>query len=207
GKLTELLLTNGNPVTAIEPNAQMRQMAEERLSGEPNFRSLAATAEQTTLPDHSVRFITVAQAFHWFDRQKVRPEFVRILQVDGWLCLIWNERKADPGSFGEAFKAITAQFTIENRVEYHRALTENGFQLIRDFFAPCKVDLATFPNEQILDRQGLIGRVLSNSNSPLEGHPLYPAMIDRLNQLFDRFQVGGAVRFEYDTRIYYGRLA
>jgi len=207
GKLTELLLTNGNPVIAVEPNEQMRLMAEERLGVQPNFRSVAATAEQTTLPDASVRFITVAQAFHWFDRDKVRPEFVRILQKDGWLCLVYNERKADPGTFGDAFKAVTAEFTIENRVEYHRALTENGFQAIRDFFAPQKADVAQFPNEQLLDREGLIGRVLSNSNSPLEGHPLYPAMIQRLNQLFDRFQVGGHVRFEYDTRVYFGRLS
>jgi len=46
-----------------------------------------------------VNFVTAAQAAHWFDRQKARHEFARILKPDGWLFLVWNERRTDSSAF------------------------------------------------------------------------------------------------------------
>jgi SAM-dependent methyltransferase len=78
GIWTRLLLENGNRVFGIEPNDDMREAAERLLSGFLNFNSIAATAEATTLPDHSVDFVTAAQAAHWFNRGQARQEFARI---------------------------------------------------------------------------------------------------------------------------------
>ena len=36
--------------------------------------------------------VTAGQAFHWFDREKERQEFVRILKPGGWVVLVWNDR-------------------------------------------------------------------------------------------------------------------
>ena len=80
GILTELLLQNGNRVFAVEPNRDMRAAAELLLGKHPNFTSIDGTAEATTLPDQSVEVITAGQAFHWFDREPTRREFVRILK-------------------------------------------------------------------------------------------------------------------------------
>ncbi|HEV2699133.1 MAG TPA: class I SAM-dependent methyltransferase, partial [Terriglobales bacterium] len=77
GIFTRLLLVNGNRVFGIEPNTKMRQAAEEYLAAYPGFTSIAASAEATTLPEHSVDLITCAQAAHWFDRQKAMAEFQR----------------------------------------------------------------------------------------------------------------------------------
>src|SRR5207253_7675203 len=84
GLLTELFLKHGNPVFGLEPNLEMRVAGERVLAKYPKFTSLSATAEATTLPDESVDMITAGQAFHWFDREKARPEFVRILKPGGW---------------------------------------------------------------------------------------------------------------------------
>ena len=73
GILTELLLKHGNVVHAIEPNEPMRRAAEQMLGPRyPNFRSVAAAAEATTLEDESVDFVTAGQAFHWFDPDRAR---------------------------------------------------------------------------------------------------------------------------------------
>src|SRR4029079_16259118 len=49
GKLTEILVNNGNVVFAVEPNPGMRAAAEEFLGNYQNFRSVEGTAEETTL--------------------------------------------------------------------------------------------------------------------------------------------------------------
>jgi ubiquinone/menaquinone biosynthesis C-methylase UbiE len=67
GILAEMFLKHGARVLGIEPNRQMRAAAECLLGGCARFMSVAATAEATTLPAHSVDFVTAGQAFHWFD--------------------------------------------------------------------------------------------------------------------------------------------
>ena len=70
GIFTRMLLENGNRVFGVEPNLEMRKAGEEYLAAYPNFTSVAGTAEATTLADHSVDFVTAAQAAHWFDRPR-----------------------------------------------------------------------------------------------------------------------------------------
>src|SRR5580693_3511385 len=84
GIWTRLLLENGNRTFGVEPNSGMREAAERLLAGFPNFTSVSATAEATTLPDHSMDFVTAAQAAHWFNREQSRREFGRILKPGGW---------------------------------------------------------------------------------------------------------------------------
>lgn len=69
GILTRLLLERGCTVFAVEPNADMRRKAEETLRSFAACHFTCGNAEQTLLPDHSVHFVTAAQAFHWFDRK------------------------------------------------------------------------------------------------------------------------------------------
>ncbi|MGZ5438084.1 MAG: class I SAM-dependent methyltransferase, partial [Pyrinomonadaceae bacterium] len=90
GFLSELFLRNGNRVLGVEPNAEMRAAGERLLADYPNFVSIDATAEATTLPNLSVDFVTAGQAFHWFDREKTHREFHRILKTDGWVVIVWN---------------------------------------------------------------------------------------------------------------------
>src|SRR5579872_720965 len=80
GIWTRSLLENGNTVFAIEPNADMRQAGERLLAEFGSFRSVSGSAEATSLSDASVDFVTAAQAAHWFDRQRARREFARILK-------------------------------------------------------------------------------------------------------------------------------
>jgi ubiquinone/menaquinone biosynthesis C-methylase UbiE len=92
GILTGMLLSKAHTVYAVEPNAPMRSAAEEDYRDHPAFRSVAGSAEATTLPSRSVDLITAAQAFHWFDPEKAKAEFRRILRKEGNIALIWNER-------------------------------------------------------------------------------------------------------------------
>ena len=83
GISTELFLENDNTVFAVEPNPEMRAAAKRLLGGRANFHSVDGTAEATTLPGGSVDCVVAAQAFHWFDPEKTRAEFQRILRAGG----------------------------------------------------------------------------------------------------------------------------
>jgi len=93
GLLTKLFLENGNRVFGVEPNQEMRRAGEEFLHSFPKFTSVAGSAEATTLGDASVDFVTAGQAFHWFDPQAARREFLRILKTNGWVVIAWNDRR------------------------------------------------------------------------------------------------------------------
>src|SRR5262249_1325145 len=99
GKLCELFLNYGNRVFGVEPNEAMRIAGETLLARYPGFVSVDGRAESTTLESQTVDFVTAAQAFHWFDRESARREFLRILKPSGWVVLVWNERRLDSTPF------------------------------------------------------------------------------------------------------------
>ncbi len=203
GILTELFLRNGNPVAAVEPNREMREAAERRLGRYPNFRSVDGRAEATTLDSRSTDFVTAAQSFHWFDRVEARSEFLRILPNDGWVVLIWNERDTSSTPFARAYEELLHHYgTDYERVDHRRIdqLVLSGFFGTRGFAS------RSFPNCQILDHEGLRGRLFSSSYTPEPGHPNYEPMLRAVDVLFREYAVEDRVVLEYETRMYFGRL-
>ena len=70
----------------------MREVAENYLAQFKNFHSINGLAEASTLSNESVDWVTVGTAFHWFDIEKTKIEFKRILKSPGMALLIWNVR-------------------------------------------------------------------------------------------------------------------
>ena len=202
GILTELLLKNGNRVCGIEPNDAMRVIAEETLKDYKQFKSVAGSAEATALPDDSVDIVVAAQAFHWFDRKKTKQEFRRILKPNGWVVLIWNERRLDTTPFLRAYEALLLQYGID----YHEVRHENVAGKLTEFFAPAEFKVVNLHNFQYFDLPAFQGRVASASYTPEPGHPNFEAMAAGLEGIFEKHHRDGTVTFEYDTRIYYGHL-
>lgn len=87
GKLTGLLLPRADEVFAVEPAESMLDILRSRF---PDVRALSGTAEAIPVGDASVDAVTVAQAFHWFDRERACAEIARVLRPGGTLGLLWN---------------------------------------------------------------------------------------------------------------------
>ena len=202
GLLTRMFLENGNKVFGVEPNPKMRVAGERYLAGFANFTSVAGAAEATTLSAESVDFVTAAQAAHWFDRDKARAEFVRILKPGGWCVLVWNERRTDSTPFLRAYEQMILIYGTDYKEVRHERTTET----IDKFFAPASFQTRVFETSQQFDYPALEGRLLSSSYAPQEGNPNYPPMLKALRAIFDEFNREGLVSFEYNTRVYYGRL-
>jgi len=201
GIWTRLLLENGNPVVGVEPNAEMREAGERLLAAFPKFTSIAGTAEATTLADRSMDFVTAAQAAHWFDRERARHEFVRILKPGGWLVLLWNERVTDSTRFLRDYE----QMLLTYGTDYQNIRHEHTTDAINEFFDPAPFQERVFDMRQEFDYTGIEGRLLSSSYVPGPEHPQYTPMLKELRRIFDACAVEGRAVFEYRTRLYFGR--
>jgi ubiquinone/menaquinone biosynthesis C-methylase UbiE len=202
GIFTRILLENGNHVFGVEPNAEMRQAAEEFLQPYSQFSSVNGTAEATTLADHSIDFVTAAQAAHWFDRDKARREFVRIGKPEAWTVLLWNERRIDSTPFLKAYEKLL----VDYGTDYQDVRSERTTEQIETFFTPAQFRVRTFDYLQEFDYPALEGRLLSSSYTPQAGDACYEPMTHDLRQIFEEYCVNDRVAFEYDTRVYYGQL-
>lgn len=202
GLLTRMFLENGNIVYGVEPNPGMRQAGERLLSSYPQFHSVAGTAEDTTLPDSSMDFVTAAQAAHWFDREKARGEFIRVLKPGGWAVLVWNERCTDT-----AFLRDYEQLLLAYATDYEQVRHEHTTASIDYFFAPSSFASRAFDNCQEFDYMALEGRLLSSSYTPQSGDARHAPMLVELRRIFDLHNKHGLVFFSYKTRLYYGQLS
>ena len=202
GIWTRVLLENGNRVFGVEPNAEMREAGERLLAAFPKFTSLAGTAEATNLADQSADFVTAAQAAHWFDRDRARREFVRILKPGGWLVLLWNERLTDSTAFLRDYEHLLLQYGTDYQDVRHERTTD----AVNEFFDPTPFQERAFEMRQEFDYAGVEGRLLSSSYVPGPEDSQHAGMLGELRRIFDACALEGRVAFEYKTRLYFGRL-
>lgn len=203
GISSELFLHHGNRVYGVEPNAAMRGAAEAQFAGDPRFVSIDGTAEATTLPDSGIDLIIAGQAFHWFDREKARTEFRRILKPGGWVALFWNERRAGGTPFLDAYEQLLRDYASDYGKVSHRNITDAE---LTAFFSPGGYRVSNCEYAQWFDFQGVAGRLLSSSYAPEPGHPNHEPMMQVLKRIVADYAQDGKVCVSYDTKVYYGRL-
>jgi SAM-dependent methyltransferase len=203
GISARLFSTLGVNVIGIEPNAEMRAAAAATSPG-PAERPVIyqeGKAESTGLPPGVADLVLAAQAFHWFEPDAALREFHRILKPDGWAALMWNERdEQDPftTAYGVVIRSGRDTAAIENPRQGQAGKVLLTSQLFR------QAERVTFPNNQVLDEEGLLGRSFSASYAPREPAEV-AAWTDQLRALFSQNQRGGTVVLQYQTSIFLAR--
>lgn len=202
GIFTTQLSPYVNSIVAVEPNEDMRLKAEDKFKTFSNITSLRGTAENTSLPDNSVDLITVAQAFHWFDRKSFKAECKRILKPNGKILLVWNDRDATSEIIRDNFK-INSKFCADFKG------SSNGIDFSKssfsDFFEG-EFDLIEFDNCYIYDLDSFLARNLSSSYSPKSSDDNYQKYIMALVKVFDKHCESRKVRYPYITRCFLGNV-
>lgn len=203
GILTRQLLQEQLKVIGVEPNDEMRQIAEASLRKEANFISINGTAEQTRIESSSVDLVTVAQAFHWFNPDAFKKECQRILKLDSKVALVWNSRD------------LNSRIVLEN-AEICRNFCPNfkGFSggieetpdIYAEFFRDSQYDYREFRNDLVFDLEGFIGRNLSASYAPKPDDPNYSLFIKALTEQFYRYADKEMVIFPNITKSYIGQV-
>jgi SAM-dependent methyltransferase len=152
GKLTRALLAAGASVVAVEPVPEMRAALPEEA------RALDGAAEAIPLADGSVDAVTVAQAFHWFDGDAALAEIARVLRPGGVLALFWN-RRVEEDPLNRALDEIVDP--LRHGVPTHRDEAWRAAFGRTSLFGALEEHV--FPNEQLLDADGLAARIGSIS--------------------------------------------
>jgi len=203
GLLTQGLLRMGYRVTAIEPNAEMRQAADLMLAGMAGYSSADGCAESIPLEAGSVDLITAAQAFHWFEIEQARAEFLRVLKPDGQVALIWNDRVMED-SLHAALDKVFGEFGGQQRAALVTREDRSGVS--RFFGAGARKEFC-WPHSHSLDEDGLLSLVFSRSYMPGRDADDGRRVVERVRQIFGQFVVGGKVEVRYRTTAYLGRPA
>lgn len=208
GIFTAELLSRGSRVYAVEPNADMRRKLLSYLKSEKNLITIAADAENTTLEDHSIDFVTVAQAFHWFNNDSFSRECRRILKPGGKVVLVWNTRDSASSLVQENEKIFK-----ELCPDFHGFSGGNGFSAsfgetpskVAEFYSSCVS--YQFINNLVYTKESFIGKSLSSSYSPKLEDLEYEPFIEAISGLFDRYQSpDGTLLLPNFVRCYFGTV-
>lgn len=202
GKLAKQLLDKGSTVFGVEPNRDMRNIAEKELGGYKNFRSVDGSASATNLVSESVDFITSAQAFHWFDVDEFRAECKRIMRTDGKIILIWNTRDMDFGINRESYDIFTRY--CPNFKGFGGGIQKDDRRIV-EFFGG-KYEREIFENPLYFDRDKFISRSLSGSYSLKKGDAGFEVYLEELNQLFDKYAENNIVKLGNNSAAYIGTV-
>jgi ubiquinone/menaquinone biosynthesis C-methylase UbiE len=204
GRFTRLLLERSNLVYGVEQNNEMRIKAEELLSQYTNFTSIKGSAEATSLADQSVDVITVAQAFHWFDKEKSIKEFKRILKNDGKVFLVWDDFIDDYNELSIEFGKVTNAFRNGIPETKIKKLTRN--EMIDGLFKGNNYKTISFVHELHQGFDGMKGGALSASFAPRPGEDNYEDFLIELRKVFDKYQQNGVVCNAFRSVCFLGEL-
>lgn len=89
GILTRLLFDLGANVIGVEPERELITKAIEiDKSVGANIKYISSTAEKLNMPRSSFDIVTALRAWHWFDRDAVNQQVMRVLKIGGFLIVI-----------------------------------------------------------------------------------------------------------------------
>lgn len=202
GILSKPFLEQGNKVFSIEPNTDMRNKCIENLKHYRNFKSINATAENTTLSSHSANAIIAGQAFHWFDSLAFKKECIRILDEKKLVILIWNRKKQNCELEIERQKIRAQYCSIFDNYNNNWDAREESVSIFFDY----KYNYKSFTNNLVNTYQEFIGRTFSDSRAPLLGSKEYFQYNNALKSYFDRYSTNGKLIVPNETILFWGYL-
>jgi len=204
GKLTLELLERSLNVIAVEPNDDMRLVAEGFYKIYPNATSVNATAERTGITSNSIDLVTVGQAFHWFNPDNFKLECQRILKPGGLVALVWNSRVTGSDFENECAKINSLYCPDFKGFPGGKTIAAEG--AFSHFYRDGIYSFKEFPNNLNYDLDGFIGRSLSASYAPKENDKNYKSYLNALKDLFERYKKDGIISFPNITRSYLGSV-
>jgi SAM-dependent methyltransferase len=202
GIFAKAFIERGFDVFCVEPNEEMRAQAERIFEGNTHFKSVAASAENTTLPEHSVDLVTAASAFHWFDAEKFHTECKRILKPNGIFFSVANVR-----DYNDSFTLRQYEICTELCKGFTSLHLNKSLPKLEILFG-CNIKHAKFDFPLEYTKEKFIQRSLSASYAPEPNTAVYQKYIEELWALLDEFAPdSGEIIVPNVTTAYWGELS
>jgi ubiquinone/menaquinone biosynthesis C-methylase UbiE len=201
GMVAEVFLVNGNRVLAVEPNPDMRDQMRACVEGhlgkrESQLEVIDAMAEATMLPAASIDLVAAGRAFHWFDEERARAEFRRILKPKGWVVLLAVDRHRDSTDPAYRGQIDAYEHLLETHgVDYARVVRAGyrSYDTMETFLDGDLHQVQIQGTRDYSDYRTFRGHTMSLSVSPQPGHPKNEVFERELRAHFDTFARGGVL--------------
>ena len=206
GKAARAMARRGWNVIALEPGEGMLDVLRARTEAEGlPIEAHLAPAEATGLDDSAVDLVTVAQAFHWFDKPRAVDEMARITRPGGGVAIFWNVRDDDRSAFLAAYTELTGRFLPEEHVD----------RRVRESSAPAELssggwftvdDRVEISHQVSMSHDDFIGLAFTASQVRLfvDG-PSQRRLMGELRDLLAEYFGESNVVVPYDVDVYVGR--
>lgn len=118
GRIAIDLLENKNVVYAIDPDANMRNICENKCGQYKNFISINGTDLDMNIPNHSVDYVLVSQSYHRFNSFLFKKECERVLKDKNNVIIIWYRVDFNNPIYAEMLTSIKNNYSdYETRYE------------------------------------------------------------------------------------------
>lgn len=125
GIATEEIARNWNPyIMAIEPGANLRQIAMKRLQGNPKMTIADARFEEYHAEGKQYDGIFSATAFHWIEKTVKYKKAHDLLKDDGALVLYWNNFGMSDANMEEAFDELYVKYGFEKKTKTRKEILD-----------------------------------------------------------------------------------
>lgn len=120
GIFTRRLCEQGLRPIAVDLSSEMLGQIER---GE-TLGIIQTSGDVLPLRNESVRAVTAAQAFHWFDPEPTLREWHRVVAPGGGVALVWNDRDVEQSAFNRDFEALIVHHNPRHRLSYREMPVE-----------------------------------------------------------------------------------
>ncbi len=146
--LTLMLADYNYPITAIEPNDEMRKLGILRTQNLKKVKWIEGIGEDTQQKNNTFSLVTFGSSFNVCDRKKALRETSRILIEGGRFACMWNHRNLDDpiqSKIEEIIKDNVNNYDYGNRREDQTNIIKES-----NFFND-----VTFISEQVIHTQNI----------------------------------------------------
>ena len=182
GILTQLLVQQGFAVTALEPNAAMRN-----LHQVPKADWRDGTFEESGLADQSQAWAIAAQAFHWADPPRALPEVCRVLKPNSLFTILWNNRAVAQSELLQWTEATIRQHVPEFDEAYREQSWQNVLESTGDFSF---VNHRTLTHSVIMSKERFLELWKSHNRlNTIAGKERFAALLQDIDQYLNQQQL------------------
>jgi ubiquinone/menaquinone biosynthesis C-methylase UbiE len=197
GKLTELLLKNGNEVHCIEPEKEMHNFTKKKLLKYNKFSISDCSAEKTKLLDNNYNVILAAQSFHLFHPNKAKKQFYRIIKPNGYIVLIWyhwDMNYKTSADIRNLFYKYGKKLNQQKRLEINQ-------NMISNLFHPNNVTYNSIGTiKQQFNRNDFKNSMLSSSYATLSNDKF--EYLNEMNAIFDKYSINEMIKYSFNLEAY-----
>lgn len=194
-QLSKLIMDDFRLVCSSSMNPEFHNFIKNKYANKNNFLSLNSNPAFLQLEDDSMDVIFMESSFFAQNIQQMKKEFERILRLNSYVLLIFNEPVFAENSFSHDFhRSLTFMY------EYDTSF--NSIHPLLQEFYDNSFQKKSFDHTISYTKEEL--KLFFNAVCSIKGVDAKEGILADLMRSFDKYKSNGKVNVELNTMVYYG---